>query len=90
MLNIHDDPKFIIVIGASAGGLNSVIELTAQIPKHINAAVFIVMHFRKLSSDGHILHRIQNNTGLTCKLAEHKETIRKGHIYLAVPDRHLC
>jgi two-component system chemotaxis response regulator CheB len=85
----QDDPRFIIVIGASAGGLNSVIELVAQIPEQVNAAVFIVMHFRKFSSDGHILQRIQNSTSLTCKFADDNDTIRKGHVYVAVPDRHL-
>jgi two-component system chemotaxis response regulator CheB len=89
MSTVQDDPRFIIVIGASAGGLNSVIELAAQIPERINAAVFVVMHFRKLNNDGHILHRIQNNTALTCKLAEHNEIIRRAHVYVAVPDKHL-
>src|SRR6185436_19177547 len=83
------EPKYIIVIGASAGGLNSILELTAQIPEHIDAALFIVMHFRKLSSDSHILNRIQNNTSLHCHLVENEAIIRKGHIYIAIPDKHM-
>jgi two-component system chemotaxis response regulator CheB len=84
-----DQPKFIIVVGASAGGLNSIIELAAQLPEKIDAAVFIVLHFRKLSAEGHIVQRIQTNTSFTCKLAEDEELIQKGHLYIAVPDKHL-
>jgi two-component system chemotaxis response regulator CheB len=83
------EPKFIIVIGASAGGFNSIIELVAQLPEKINAAVFIVLHFRKLSNDSVILERLQSNTTLHCKLAEHDERIQRGYIYLGVPDKHL-
>src|SRR4051812_33806463 len=85
----QQEPKYIIVVGASAGGLHSILELIAQIPEKIDAAVFIVMHFRKLTSDSHILQRLQNNTSLTCRLAENEEIIRKGHIYLGMPDKHL-
>src|SRR5688572_16577053 len=83
------EPRFIITVGASAGGLNSVTELISQIKPDINAAVFVVMHFRKLSSESPILQRLQNNSVFKCKLAEADETIKKGHIYIGIPDKHL-
>jgi two-component system, chemotaxis family, protein-glutamate methylesterase/glutaminase len=84
-----DDPKLIIVIGASAGGLHSVVEVCAQLNQTINAAVFIVLHLTKLSSRDVLTYRIQKNTAFTCKMAEHNDTIKQGYVYIAVPDKHL-
>jgi two-component system chemotaxis response regulator CheB len=86
---MKDEPKYIIVVGASAGGLNSVIELISQVTEKIDAAVFVVLHFRKLSADSFVLQRLQRNTSFTCKLAEDGELIRRNHIYMGVPDQHL-
>jgi two-component system, chemotaxis family, protein-glutamate methylesterase/glutaminase len=89
MADNHQEPKFIIAIGASAGGLNSVIELLSQISPDLDAAVFVVLHLRKLTSDGALLQRLQSNASFPCKLAEHNESIKRGHIYIGVPDEHL-
>src|SRR5215216_5926413 len=89
MIIMTMEPKFIVVIGASAGGFTSIIELVAQIPEKLDAAFFIVLHFRKLSNDSVILERLQSNTSLRCKLAENDEPIQRGYIYIGVPDKHL-
>lgn len=86
---IIEDPKFIIVIGASAGGLQSVIELMAQVTDEMNAAVFVVLHTPSTGYSDVIIQRLQKNAVFTCKMAEHDEVIRPRHFYLAVPDRHL-
>jgi len=36
-----------------------------------------------------LIGRVQRNTTLPCKLAEDKETIQSGHIYIGPPDVHL-
>ncbi|HEV8283330.1 MAG TPA: chemotaxis protein CheB [Chitinophagaceae bacterium] len=82
-------PPFIIVIGASAGGLNAIIELVSQLPKELNASVFIVLHLSKAAIGDILVTKIQKNTALTCKIAEDKEQIKTGHIYVAPPDVHL-
>jgi two-component system chemotaxis response regulator CheB len=84
-----DEPKFVVVVGASAGGLNSVIELCAQLTKEMNVAVFVVLHISHISMSDILVDRIQKSSSLTCKSAEHDESIRANHIYLAVPDSHL-
>lgn len=38
------EPKFIVVVGASAGGMNALIELVAPLNEEMDVAVFIVMH----------------------------------------------
>jgi len=80
---------FIITIGASAGGLNAIGEIVSQLPKDINAAIFVVLHLSKAAMSEILLSRIQKNSQLPCKIAEDKEPIKKGQIYIAAPDTHL-
>jgi two-component system chemotaxis response regulator CheB len=82
-------PRYIIVVGASAGGLHSVVELSAQLTPEMDAAMFVVLHISKHSFGDVLIQRIQRLTPFTCKQAEHGELIQSRHIYLAVPDQHL-
>ena len=83
------EPKYILVVGASAGGLNSVTELCAQLKEDMNLAVFIVIHLNPSSLGGILLQRIQRNTAYKCEEAEDGGSIKAGHIYMALADRHL-
>jgi len=83
------EPRYIITIGASAGGLNSVIELMAGVTEEMDAAVFVVLHASNFAYTGAVVQRLQKNSVFTCKLAEHNENIQSKHLYLAVPDQHL-
>ena len=85
----NDGPSFVIVIGASAGGLNAIAELVSQFPTDLNAAVFVVLHLSKAALGDILVNRIQKNTSLDCKIAEHNEEIKSGQIYVAPPDEHL-
>ena len=84
-----DEPKYIVVVGASAGGLNSVIELSAQLTAEMDMAVFVVLHLTKLSFADVLISRIQRNSAFACKVAEDGEPIKTKHVYMAEPDRHL-
>lgn len=88
-VNSDTELSFIVVIGASAGGLHSVIELIAQTTEEMNIAVFVVLHTPNTSYSEVVIQRLQKNTVFTCKLATHEEPIRPRHLYLAVPDKHL-
>src|SRR5215218_3263595 len=78
----------IIVIGASAGGLQALIELVKGFPPDLPAAVFVVMHVtpHHRSSLPHILTR---HGPLPASHARDGAPIRPGHIYVAPPDYHL-
>ncbi len=78
----------IIVIGASAGGVNALQQLLAPLPAKLPASIFITTH---LSSDGrsYLPDILQRATGLTVVPAQDQQTIAPGHIYVAVPDCHL-
>jgi two-component system, chemotaxis family, protein-glutamate methylesterase/glutaminase len=83
------EPKFIIVIGASAGGTNAISQLLAQLPQEINAAVFIVLHLSDVAIGNQLISRFQRNTSLTCVLGEDREPIKKGTAYIAPANGHL-
>lgn len=83
------DPKYIIVIGASAGGLQAVTELMAQVTEEMDASIFVVLHTPNYAYGHLILQRLQKNSIFTCKLAEQDEKIKSKHLYLAIPDHHL-
>jgi two-component system, chemotaxis family, protein-glutamate methylesterase/glutaminase len=86
---MNNEPKYIVVVGASAGGFHSIIELVAQLHEGMDVAVLIVLHFRKLNSDSAILQRLQTNSAFKCKVAEHGDVIESKHVYIGVPDKHL-
>ncbi|MBC7508359.1 MAG: chemotaxis protein CheB [Ferruginibacter sp.] len=82
-------PKFIIVVGTSAGGMNALIELVSQLTESIDAAFFIVMHLSRTSISDFLVHRLQPHTLLKCAVAKEDTAIEKGHIYVAAPNQHL-
>jgi two-component system chemotaxis response regulator CheB len=82
-------PKFIIVVGASAGGLNVLTRLVGQFKKDIDAAICIVMHVSTVDVSQFLLRRLQQATTLTCKLAANDMSLEKGHIYIAPGGSHL-
>ena len=65
------------------------IELSAQLNENVDAAVFVVMHISQISTTDLLVQRFQNNSSFVCKMAEDGEKIRGGHLYIAVPDKHL-
>lgn len=83
-MSAHD----IIVIGASAGGVEALKHLVAALPADLPAAVFIVVHFPPDSIS--MLPSILNWYGpLPATTAQNNEPIQTGHIYVAPPDYHL-
>lgn len=81
-------PRHIIVIGASAGGVEAVTKLARDLPANIRAAIFVTIHFPpdSISALGRILRR----TGpLNAVHASDGQLIEEGNIYIAPPDHHL-
>src|SRR5690349_9449620 len=78
----------IIVIGASAGGVEALATLVAGLPRDLPAAVFVVLHVSPHGTS--VLPAILHRAGkLPATHAVHGDHIRVGHIYVAPPDRHL-
>jgi two-component system chemotaxis response regulator CheB len=78
----------LIVIGASAGGLDALTAIVRQLPKSLPAAVLIVMHTnsRGTSYLPEILGRVSK---LPVAHASGRDRVTKGRILIAPPDFHL-
>ena len=80
----------VIVIGASAGGVEALRELVRGLPADLPAAVFVVLH---VSPHGEsMLPQLLSRAGplpATHPKAGDGERFRHGHIYVAPPDHHM-
>src|SRR3954466_2245939 len=78
----------IIVVGASAGGVEALTRLGKALPADLPASLFVVLH---LPPDAHsALPAILNRRGqLSAVHPRDGETIEQGRIYVAPPDRHV-
>jgi two-component system, chemotaxis family, protein-glutamate methylesterase/glutaminase len=76
----------IIVVAASAGGLEALCELTRNLPKDLDASIFVVMHIGSESMLPEILSRCGNLPAIP---AENNKRYERGCIYVAPPHCHL-
>src|SRR3954467_5825534 len=76
----------IIVIGTSAGGVQALCELTANLPKHLDASIFVVMHIGSETMLPEILSHCGN---VPAVVAEHSKPYKRGYIYCAPANCHL-
>jgi two-component system chemotaxis response regulator CheB len=78
----------IVVIGASAGGVEALQKLVAQFPADFQASLFIVMH---LAPDypSQLPEILQRVSLLPVTRGTDGEPIEPGHIYVAQPNHHL-
>jgi two-component system chemotaxis response regulator CheB len=80
-------PRRVVVIGASAGGVQALQELVAGLPADFPAALLMVLH---VGSHPSLLPALLAKRGpLAATHAIDGEAMRAGHIYVAPPDRHL-
>ena len=83
-----DRPRGVIAIGASAGGVEALKQLAANLPPDLPYAVLVALHMAAASPS--VLAQIVDRSGpLPATQAVDGEHLRAGHVYVAVPDRHL-
>lgn len=77
----------IIVIGASAGGVEAISAVVADLPRDLRAAVLVVLH---LSRGRSVLPEILTRAGsLPAVHPEDGDPVEYGRIYVARPDHHM-
>lgn len=77
-----------IVVGASAGGVEALGQLVHGLPADLPAAVFVVLHVPAHGTS--VLPNILRRNGpLPAAHAKDGETIRPGRVYVAPPDYHM-
>lgn len=78
----------IIVVGASAGGVEALKDFVKHLPKDLKASVFIVLHLAPYTRS-FLPEILSKSTSLTVSHPADGEKIKEGHIYIAPPDHHL-
>ncbi len=78
----------IVVVGASAGGVEALRALVGGLPADFPGSVFVVMHTAP-DSPGVLAQILDRSGPLPAANATNRERIRPGHIYVAPPDMHL-
>jgi two-component system chemotaxis response regulator CheB len=82
-------PNYVVVIGASAGGFTTLVELVSQLDPQSSAAYFVVLHLSAKSISGFLASKLQEHTRLKCILAMDGMPIQQGYVYVAMPNHHL-
>lgn len=83
-----DENTRIIVIGGSAGALEVLQQLLRDVPRDLNAAVFVTTHLSSFESSN-LPAILARSTTWRVVGAHECQPIERGVIYVAVPDRHL-
>lgn len=78
----------IIVIGASSGGLEALLEIVPRLPRDLAAAIFLVMHV-PAQGNSQLPAILSRNGALPAVHAKDNDRLQMGHIYVAPPDFHL-
>ncbi|MEA2561792.1 MAG: two-component system, chemotaxis family, protein-glutamate methylesterase/glutaminase [Acidobacteriota bacterium] len=78
----------IILIGASAGGVQALSEVIGGLPADFPAAIFVVLHISPYGRSA--MPVILSRAGhLPAVHATDSEPVRMGHVYVAPPDHHM-
>ncbi len=78
----------IVVVGASAGGVEALRALVGGLPADFPGSVFVVMHTAP-DSPGVLAQILDRSGPLPAANAKNRERIRPGHVYVAPPDTHM-
>jgi two-component system, chemotaxis family, protein-glutamate methylesterase/glutaminase len=83
-----DGRRNLVVIGASAGGVEVLIRVARDLPADLRAAVCVVLHIAP-SSPSMLAHILGRAGRLPCRTASDGDRLREGLILVAPPDHHL-
>jgi two-component system chemotaxis response regulator CheB len=78
----------IVVIGASAGGVEALSRLVADLPVDLPAAIFVVLHVSP-NARSHLPEILSRRGALPARHALDGDAVERGRILIAPPDRHL-
>ena len=77
----------VVVIGASAGGLQALLDIVADLPPSLPAAILVVVHTPTMSTQLPAI--LARETKLAVQYAEDNAEVLPGRVYVAPPDVHL-
>ena len=78
--------RFVVAVGASAGGLEALENLFREMPENLDAAFLVQQH---LSPDfqSRMVELLARHTALEVEVADAGKALIRGHIYVAPPAR---
>ncbi len=79
----------LIVIGASAGGMDALKKLVAQLPVDFPAPIFIVNHMGAHTTGEALIKALNECGSLPCDHGRDQQVFKIGHIYIAPSDQHM-
>jgi two-component system, chemotaxis family, protein-glutamate methylesterase/glutaminase len=77
-----------VVIGASAGGIQALMEILPALPPHANVSVFVVIHLPR-DRPSLLVEVFSRRCALKVREAEDKEPVVAGTVYFAPANYHL-
>ena len=77
-----------VVIGASAGGVQALLTVLADLPRSFHLPLIVVLHLPE-GRDSQLAEIFQYRLPISVREAADKETILPGTLYFAGPDYHL-
>jgi two-component system chemotaxis response regulator CheB len=84
----QNDLRGIVVVGASAGGVEALQNMAAHLPTDLPYSLLVVLHVPARAPS--VLAQILDRAGpMPAHTAENGERLAAGRIYVAVPDRHM-
>lgn len=86
--NPNATTRDVVVIGASAGGVEALPKVLHVLPAQFPAAVFIVLHMSP-QRDPQLVHILSRAASIPVSWAEQGEKFSTGHVYVSPPDVHL-
>jgi two-component system, chemotaxis family, protein-glutamate methylesterase/glutaminase len=78
----------IVVVGASAGGVEALTDLAASLPGDLPAAVFVVLHLPATGTSA-LPEILRRHGPLPAAHVKDGEPIQPGRVYVAPPDHHV-
>ena len=86
-INADRIKRDVIVVGASAGGVQTLMRLFSTFPSDMPAIIGVVLH--RSTSPGELAYVLGRNSALPVVEPGRNTSLKPGHIYLAPPDHHL-
>ena len=80
--------KDLIVIGGSAGSHQPLRQIMSDLPADLQASVFVATHV-PINGPGYLADILASAGPLPVSRAVDGQPVERGHVYTAVPDRHL-
>lgn len=86
--NKINEPKKLIVIGGSSGGIEAICLILEKLNSTFTIPIILILH-RSSSIDNSLVELISYKTNLIVKEADEKDELLERHLYIAPPNYHL-